>query len=38
MLTTMFLSMWISNAAATAMMTPIVIAVLDELQAVSLLR
>ena len=28
MLTTMFLSMWISNTATTAMMTPIVDAVL----------
>ncbi|KAK6640119.1 hypothetical protein RUM43_008396 [Polyplax serrata] len=33
MVTTMFLSMWICNAAATAMMTPIVTAVLDELKA-----
>ncbi len=31
MLTTMFLSMWISNTATTAMMTPIVNAVLTEL-------
>ncbi|XP_076346177.1 Na(+)/citrate cotransporter-like isoform X2 [Tachypleus tridentatus] len=31
MLTTMFLSMWISNTAATAMMVPIVEAVLGEL-------
>lgn len=33
MLTTMILSMWISNTATTAMMTPIVKAVLDELKA-----
>lgn len=33
---TMFISMWISNAACTAMMSPIVQAVLEELQAVSL--
>ncbi|PSN33759.1 Protein I'm not dead yet [Blattella germanica] len=32
MLTTMVLSMWISNTATTAMMTPIVKAVLDELK------
>ncbi|XP_022237546.1 solute carrier family 13 member 5-like isoform X4 [Limulus polyphemus] len=31
MLTTMFLSMWISNTAATAMMVPIVEAVLEEI-------
>ncbi|KRG06824.1 protein I'm not dead yet isoform X1 [Drosophila mojavensis] len=30
---TMFISMWISNAACTAMMSPIVQAVLEELQA-----
>lgn len=30
---TMFLSMWISNAACTAMMCPIIHAVLEELQA-----
>ncbi|KAG8224335.1 hypothetical protein J437_LFUL004291 [Ladona fulva] len=34
MLTTMFLSMWISNTATTAMMAPIVIAVLKELKKV----
>ncbi|XP_069683308.1 protein I'm not dead yet-like [Periplaneta americana] len=33
MVTTMVLSMWISNTATTAMMTPIVKAVLDELKA-----
>ncbi|KAJ9589617.1 hypothetical protein L9F63_017202, partial [Diploptera punctata] len=33
MVTTMALSMWISNTATTAMMTPIVKAVLDELKA-----
>ncbi|XP_021940049.1 protein I'm not dead yet-like isoform X2 [Zootermopsis nevadensis] len=32
MITTMVLSMWISNTATTAMMTPIVKAVLDELK------
>ncbi|CAL1290948.1 unnamed protein product [Larinioides sclopetarius] len=32
MMTTMFLSMWISNTATTAMMVPIVDAVLDELE------
>ncbi|KAG8183896.1 hypothetical protein JTE90_002464 [Oedothorax gibbosus] len=32
MTTTMFLSMWISNTATTAMMVPIVDAVLDELE------
>ncbi|XP_054713237.1 Na(+)/citrate cotransporter-like [Uloborus diversus] len=32
MLTTMFLSMWISNTATTAMMVPIVDAVLNELE------
>lgn len=35
MVTTMTLSMWISNTATTAMMTPIVKAVLDELKQVS---
>lgn len=35
MIPTMFLSMWISNTATTAMMVPIVSAVLDELKAVS---
>jgi Na+/H+ antiporter NhaD/arsenite permease-like protein len=34
MVTTMTLSMWISNTATTAMMTPIVKAVLDELKQV----
>ena len=33
MLPTMFLSMWISNTATTAMMVPIVDAVLIELEA-----
>ncbi|KAK3863944.1 hypothetical protein Pcinc_030326 [Petrolisthes cinctipes] len=33
MLTTMFLSMWISNTASTAMMVPIVEAILNELYA-----
>ncbi|XP_067120680.1 Na(+)/citrate cotransporter-like [Centruroides vittatus] len=32
MITTMFLSMWISNTATTAMMVPIVEAVMDELR------
>lgn len=32
MITTMFLSMWISNTATTAMMVPIVDAVMDELK------
>lgn len=32
MVTTMFLSMWISNTATTAMMVPIVDAVLNELE------
>lgn len=32
---TMFISMWISNAACTAMMCPIIQAVLEELQAVN---
>ncbi|XP_065579905.1 Na(+)/citrate cotransporter-like isoform X4 [Artemia franciscana] len=31
MITTMFLSMWISNTAATAMMVPIVLAIIDEI-------
>lgn len=31
MLTTMFLSMWISNTATTAMMVPIVEAVINEI-------
>lgn len=35
---TMFLSMWISNTAATAMMLPIVETVLLELEAVSYTR
>ena len=35
MSTTMFLSMWISNTAATAMMVPIVEALLQELLKVS---
>ena len=34
MLTTMFLSMWISNTASTAMMVPIVDAILVQLYAV----
>ena len=32
MLTTMFLSMWISNTATTAMMVPIVEAILAEIE------
>ena len=36
MFTTMFLSMWISNTATTAMMVPIVDAVLQELYKVIL--
>ena len=35
MITTMFLSMWISNTAATAMMVPIVLAIIDEIYKVS---
>lgn len=35
MLTTMLLSMWISNSATTAMMVPIVFAVLEELGKVT---
>ncbi|KAA0189195.1 hypothetical protein HAZT_HAZT002834 [Hyalella azteca] len=35
MVTTMFLSMWISNTATTAMMVPIVDAILQELYKVS---
>lgn len=31
MMTSMFMSMWINNTAATAMMLPIIEAVLDEL-------
>ena len=38
MMTTMFLSMWISNTAATAMMVPIVHAILQELYKVICLR
>lgn len=34
---TMFISMWISNTAAVAMMCPIMQAVLEELEAVCLL-
>lgn len=33
---TMFVSMWISNTAAVAMMCPIMQAVLEELQSVSI--
>lgn len=33
----MFVSMWISNTAAVAMMIPIMQAVLEELESVSLL-
>jgi len=36
MLNTMFLSMWISNTACTAMMVPILQAVLNELKEVQL--
>lgn len=32
---TTFISMWISNTAATAMMCPIIVAVLEEMEAVS---
>ena len=35
MLTAMFLSMWMSNTATTAMMVPIVMAILDVLNNVS---
>jgi di/tricarboxylate transporter len=35
MINTMFLSMWISNTACTAMMVPIVQAVWEELREVS---
>lgn len=35
MATTMFISMWMNNTAATAMMSPITLAVLQELEGVS---
>lgn len=37
MITTMLLSMWISNTAATAMMVPIVEAVVHELYKVTVI-
>lgn len=35
MMTTMFVSMWMNNTAAAAMMSPITLAVLQELEGVS---
>ncbi|XP_068087069.1 protein I'm not dead yet-like [Anabrus simplex] len=38
MMCTMFVSMWVSNTAATAMMAPIAQAILEELEGVSLFK
>lgn len=35
MITTMFLSMWMNNTSTTAMMVPIVSAIMDELRMVN---
>ncbi len=35
MITTMFLSMWMNNTSTTAMMVPIVSAIMDELRTVN---